>query len=609
MKQRNRFIAIGSVLVLSVILAACGGDNPTAVPAPTNTTVAQVAASTDTTAAVTPGASGANATMVITTTAAPAMAMTVTTTEGGTAKVLGDTGFRAAANGFSFRNFGNQYPNTPGTFTVDAARKLLGDAAICANVSGDTCTPSPAATQWIDQMNKGINGGHCEGFAVASMEIYKGISKSSDFGAASVADLKLDPTDPNSNPKLLALIANGWTLQTLQPVQPTRIGSMNQTPNQILDQIIASMQNGAPDPLIIAFWKPGYKEGHAVTPIWAEDKGNGVVWLHIYDNNYPAEDKYIIFDRNTQTWTYSTAADPTKDASAYIGDATTFTLGVAPLSSRTKPPVCPFCKNGSGSGLFSPLADGQQQEQVMVDGSAQMLFTDKAGHKFGYDNGKMVSDISGASMTYLPGGLGHDHGPIYDLPEGADYQATLEGSVVTGTNSVITGTGSVTGTGSDEVAMFGQGEAVDIAGIKLGAGANDSLSISGDGQKISYKPGEAETPEVKIANNDGSKDYGFDLTGINFTPGEEVDFSVDDATGKLAIKDISGSPDMYTLSFTETDASGTHKYKHADIPLNPGDTEFVDFGTWKDGDAVNIGVDQGSNGTIDQTLSESDQQP
>ncbi len=42
--------------------------------------------------------------------------------------------------------------------------------------------------------------------------------------------------------------------------------------------------------------------------------------------------------------------------------------------------------------------------------------------------------------------------------------------------------------------------------IKLGAGANDSLSLSGDGQKISDTFGEAEMPEVKIANSGWGKD-------------------------------------------------------------------------------------------------------
>ena len=605
MNKYNRILTtlVALVMVIS-ILASCGGAGPTATPAPTVTAVAAQPADTAV-ANVQVGASNATpaAGMVMTPTvssdngaATPTAAMAVSPSVAiayGTPGVLADTGFRAETNGFSFQNFGNQYPATPGTFTVDEARKLLGDKAICASVdSSNACTASPAALQWIDQMNKGINGGHCEGFAVSSMQLYKGIVKVSDLGTDSVNKLQLDPANPSSNPTLLNLIAGDWVLQTLNPVQAGRDATFTLKPNQILDAIIASMQNGAPDPLTLAFWKPGYKEGHAVVPIWVEDKGNNIVWLHIYDNNYPNQDRYIIFDRAAQTWTYSTAADPRQDASAYLGDATTQTLAVIPLSLRSQPPVCPFCKTGSGSGLFAP--SGQQQEQVIVDGSAAMLFTDKDGHQFGYKDGRLVSDIPGANQTLLPGGLGHDHSPIYNLPEGGDFQASLEGAATPDTNT-------------EEIAMFGQGEAVDIAGIKLGAGANDNLSISGDGQKISYKPSEAETPEVKIANNDGAKDYGFDLSGIDFSAGEEVDFSVDDSTGKLAIKDTTGTPDNYNLSFTETDASGTHSFKHNDIALNPGDTEYIDFGAWQDGGAVNIGVDQGSNGTIDQTLSEAEQ--
>ncbi len=580
------------MIMMVSILAGCGGDTSTP-PAHTNTPVAQQA-STPATAGDNGGQNtpAAAATPTVDISCLPTNTPISADISGTT--ILGDTGFRAAANGFSFRNFGNQYPTTPGTFSVDEARRLLGDKAICAQLDGTTCTPSAEASAWIDQMNKGIDGGHCEGFAVASLELYKGLAKPSDFGADTPDKLQLDPANPSSNPALLDLIAGGWTLQTLQPVVTARSSSMNQTPNQVLDKVIASMHNGAPDPVTIAFWKPGYKEGHAVVPIWAEDKGNGVVWLHIYDNNYPMEDKYIIFDRNANTWTYSTAADPTKDASAYIGDATTFTLGYTPLSARTQPPVCPFCKNASGSGLLQ--ASAPQDEEIMVDGDAQMIFTDTNGHKFGYDNGKFVNDVAGASQTLLPGGLGNDHGPIYNLPEGTDFQMALEGATLTATEK-------------EEVSTFGQGMVVDIQGIQMNQGDEDSLTLSGDGHKVGFTPNGAEAPEVKIAHGDAGKDYGFDLTGLDFSAGEEMDFSFDDSSDKLAIKDTTGTPDMYDLEFTETDSTGQHKYEHKDVALNPGDTEYLDLADWQDGQPLSIGVDQGSNGSVDQTLSESDNQP
>ncbi len=575
-----------ALIMMVGLLAACGGSNPTAAPSATNT----VAAQQPTTA---PPSGNVDATPTAGGSVPAANPTSAPSGEGQSGAVLADSGFRANKDGFNFRNFGNQYPDTPPTFSVEAARKLLGDKAICAQLDGTTCTPSAEATQWIDQMNKGINGGHCEGFAVASLQIFKGLAKPSDFGGTAVPDLQLDPAQPDSNPPLIAQIADGWTLQTLQPVLSTRNASFSNKPGQVLDLIIASMQNGTPDPLTLSFWKPGYKEGHAVVPIWVEDKGNSIVWLHIYDNNYPAEDKYIEFDRKADTWRYSTAADPTKDASAYLGDATTFTLAVTPLSARTKPPVCPFCKNASGSGLFAPAA-GSQDEQVMLDGNAQMLFTDKDGHKFGYENGKFVSDIAGASQTLLPGGLGHDHGPIYNLPEGADYQATLEG-------------GDLASADNEEVAMFGQGMAVDVQGIKLDKGQSDSLSLGGDGHKFSYKPSGAETPKVKIADGVGGKDYGFTLDGLDFSAGEEMDFTIDETTGKLAIKDATGTPDKYDLTFTEVDATGSHSYTHKDIELNPGDTEYIDFGAWQDNQPLNVEVDKGSDGSIDNTMSEPEQ--
>ncbi len=630
MKQRSRFLAVLSVSTIVVSLAACGGSNPTPAPSPTSTAVAQVAAPTDTSASTeaTPTSGAVMATVAlqtggvataVTTATTPAQrgeaAPTESPTPGGeltptavaqggadtptavaqgsadtptvSGNVAADLGFRAKPNGFSFPNYSGNFPTTPGTLTLDAVRKMFGDAAVCASVSGDTCTPKQDAALWLDQQNKGINGGSCEGFAVASLRMFNGEIKPTDFdpNATTAFDLKLE-----GNAKLRSQIAADWALQNIEPVASFGAQTRSKTPSQILDLLTAALANPSGDQYTLGIWHG--KEGHAVVPYSVEDKGNGLFWLHVYDNNYPGDDKYVEIDRTANTWKYALAAvNPAADPSPWGGGVGGDPMDLTSLSVRDGKLICPWCGQGAGGGLLQ--SNGGQSRQVWLDGKGDALITDAQGHKLGYENGKFVNEIPGAYDSVIKGAaLVANHEPIYYLPASGDYSIDITGS-------------SLSGQDTEELALFGQGMAADVSNIKLDKGMDDQLSLSG--QKLDFKAGEAESPDIKLAVEMGGKDYQVDINGLNAQSGQDISVSVDETTGKLAVKDSASTDESYNLTVTEEDASGNHTFKHNGVDLAPGNTDYVDFGAWDDQGALKVEVDQGSNGSIDQTVDEPNQ--
>ncbi len=87
-----------------------------------------------------------------------------------------------------------------------------------------------------------------------------------------------------------------------------------------------------------------YTRGHSIVPIAIEDMGGDIYRLHVYDNNYPGQTKYVTINAKTETWRYHTANNPAETARDYVGGAKTNTLGLKRLSDRFRNRYeCPFC--------------------------------------------------------------------------------------------------------------------------------------------------------------------------------------------------------------------------------------------------------------------------
>jgi len=176
-------------------------------------------------------------------------------------EIEADSGFRPDPNGFSFENYGNEDGIT--NLTPADVHRMFGDDA-CVRFKNGECVLTPAGRKWMREVNKSMAGGHCEGFAVLSTFMYVGQISPKDFGASSVDRLKIA-----GNEKLQREIAYWFTTQSTTPSAESERTDM--TPVQVVDELAAQFDRqaaGAADfeTYSLGIYKPGYEEGHAVTP-------------------------------------------------------------------------------------------------------------------------------------------------------------------------------------------------------------------------------------------------------------------------------------------------------------------------------------------------------
>jgi hypothetical protein len=618
------FIAM-TILACLTILSACGPDQATPTPiAAASATPAQAGLGVDATlvpfptlpvslATRTPTAAE-NATPVITTPEAEA-----TPTEQVEPQMVADMGFLPKPDGYSFENYAGKKKNgkpVPELFLSDLL-KMFGDADVCIQVVNGKCTPRQEALDWLDMLNSQIPGGHCEGMAVSSLLLFKAMDDAANYGdgAAKTFDIKF-------NPKVASLISYYYYLQYVDPVASEYSLEEQSKPSEVLDKVIASMQDGAPDPVNLGFYggepdENGYLAGHSITPYAVEDRGNGIFWIYVYDNNWPNKfDAHMEIDRVNETWSYDLSAqNPDYEPQVWVGDADTQTLGALPISWRTGTLICPWCDNPAGSSPDTSMKSttgvslvnstekttmtGGNTMQITLEGDGQLLIENNQGQKLGYENGKLVSQIPGARVVRPRTGKGAMQ-PIYFVPKGQAYNINLTGQALKD--------GTV---GNSTLSLFGQNMSATLADITLNKGDVHKLALSADAQNLGFTAGNSTAkPTFRISttiksgpgaiqNNPTS--YQFQVGDVDLTTGQQLNFNLNKSTAQLNLKALNTtSPLSYNLDIVRTATNGTDAFKKLNVVLNANSTHKFNFGGWKI-NGVSIEVDNGSNGQVDAT--------
>jgi hypothetical protein len=261
--------------------------------------------------------------------------------------LVADTGFRPPSDGFKFKNYDCD-ANTSNTsnhscvppetnLTSVEMHKLFGDR-VCAATPSDTCTLSSRAQAWMDQTNTQLaKGGHCFGFSVTSLQLWKRLITPDQFGATSTPAIQV-----SGNQAIQREIAYTFVTQGLR----VRNALVEGTPNQILQQLVNVLEPNATDTVTIGFFngKQGAQlEGHAVTPYAVENRGGGIYAVLIYDNNFPGVTRAMLFDTNSDTWAYQL-----EPSLIWRGSASDPEIALAPTSATVGLQPCPFCGKTGG---------------------------------------------------------------------------------------------------------------------------------------------------------------------------------------------------------------------------------------------------------------------
>jgi hypothetical protein len=446
----------------------------------------------------------------------------------------------------------------------------------------------------MDQENKSMSGGHCEGFSVAALRMFTGNLKPEDFGGSPTFALQ-------STGDLQTRIAEGYVTQHFVTVLTDQVHG---TPTQVLDKLTEALKSKA-EYYTVGIYKPdgqgGRAGGHAVTPYAVEDQGNGKVNVLIYDNNYAGKTRAIQFDRNADTWQYDAQTNPSNPSELYQGDAQTNTIELDPLTPGEGQQPCPFC-NGQGGGSGdaqqkgSTLGSDQQYNEINLQGDpvnhAHLLLTDDQGHKTGYENGRVLQDIPGSKMI-TPVADQDWRGapePTYRVPAGTKVTVTIDGS-------------NLKNEDTEEVQLIGPGDYTGVSDIKMGPGQKDELTFNGDGTGFDFQgdPNQSDAPILELGFNSDSGDYGFAISALDLGGGSKIALRRDVQSNQLGI-DTNGTHGngTYAVAVVRESSEGEQKFKHNRLSLNSGDVANLDYSAFtRQGEPIKLDVS--SNG---QTRSE-----
>lgn len=536
--------------------------------------------------------------------------------------------FDLKRHGFSFKNYGDtesnlqlplyiKNPPTPTNLTSEDMRRMFG-AQVCASEINGECTLTPPAEEWMEKRNESMNGGHCEGMAALSLMLYAGIKNPSDFGSAQNAyGLNIA-----GNKKLQREIAYWFVTQNTTPTteelfKDTAENVVNKLKEsfQEVENIAKDGQGSVKQLYTLGVYRKsgtGAHAGHAITPYAVKDLGNGKSEILVYDNNHPEKPQSVRVNTKENTWEYGIWQDDkysvklpdgteatvplskSKDDELYIGDADNQLELTNTPKRLTTPQVCSFCADQTSALKTTGQKDNQiKYNEIWMEGEGSLLITDAQGRRFGYVNNKLVEEIPGVTMQNIKSAdLSDDITPqIYYIPLGIQFSLAVDGSNVKNeTETAIT--------------MFGPGYDLGIEEIKLDPGQKDTLTLSPDGQTLTYKTNGNESPTIDIGFESAGPDYGFSLKGVDLDGGGVINVNLDKTKGVLSFDTKQNQkPGTYALLMERINDQGEQTFYHDNIRLNPNDTASLDYKKWSgEGGVLQLKIDRGSQGSTIDTI-------
>lgn len=465
-------------------------------------------------------------------------------------KVLADIQFRPERDGFKFQNTGGEYPKTKPVLDENVVVRMFGKEAC---VDGDTkdCTLTLPALEWAHSVNRAMNAGQCEGMAVSSLTFYKGIDKPDSMLQFTAHAIDRKEATP--------LIAYYWAYQTVDPVMTeTIVARRNSTPVQVEDKLVEMFKNN--ELATLAFWNPNGRGGHAVTPYAVEDRGNGIHWIKVYDNNFPEKERVIVIDRNANTWKYDLAAlNPDQPKMPWYGGADSHNLAIRPLNLRLGKAVCPFCREGSNTRTVWPR-------------STSISITDPEGRRVAVEGDKIINEIPNAQVidvsAFLEGYPASE--PIFVLPDDADYDVKL---------AAQDGAASPAAAGDDAgVTVFGRGNAISVEGTKLDKGESDTLGLVKKSSDVRYRSGNGKVPALKLAVDDDGDGAAVRVANLKADKDDEIELVHDRKAGRIVVQGGGKATTGYDLEVNtvKKGLKGVERSEQKGVRFKLGESHAID---------------------------------
>jgi hypothetical protein len=491
--------------------------------------------------------------------------------------------FRLNQDGFSFPNYGNE--QKPLNLTPATLEYLCGPGT-CARGTGQTCVLSGAMRQLMDKFNKDMGAGHCDGMAAVAEGIYTNRMPLSRFDRNARTTFNLKKT-----PALQSDIAYYWTTQLTEPTQSNK--RRNLTPNQML----SILRNPGNESYSIHMFNPGFRNGHAVTPIKVIDQGPNQSQVEIYDSNFPNSKRFITVYKKSNTWTYQ---------GYKLGNTEKKIINLVPLTARLQRQSCYVSGNDDarpfrpGPQRPSPQRPFQQQrgpeqrsprrpvqpQRPQFEDEQEYWEQDDGGWDVQLDNNgfqlkdgiKLLSDViqlfAGSADAVIPV-TDSTASSIYRFAPDKDRNFKLAAD-------------NLRAKATTDLYVGGHGHMMALEGLRPHKGQVDDLSIGKDGETLGYATKFDEPVTVRLNETYSGADYEVRIRPVARKGGYKVRVHniVDAKEGhhelELQLKNNDGSPAHYTIEILRIGDTADDKFLHTskDLTIGPNELDRLEYGAW-----------------------------
>ena len=424
-------------------------------------------------------------------------------------------GFNPQRDGFSFRNYGAKADIS--NLTNSDMQRLFGDA-VCMVASKD-CPLIPAARIWMEEINRAMQTGHCEGMAVLSQYFYYGVINPKMFGGDSVAALQL-----TNNPPLQREIAYWWATQATFPTRAHRVIT---DPVEAVTMLRGGLHKDADVAQLytIGIYQADFMGGHTVTPIGLRDIDATHVAIQIYDNNIPNETREITVATAKNTWTYvATSVDGVPRA--YYGDSTSKTLELTAAAPRLQTQVCHFCPSNpvaqSVDDLTTFFFSSSASAATAISQQFSAYFVDGLGRRVGIVLGKVYNEIPNAQIGFL---------------RGAPAQWSPLGMPMLSVPANVNGSLRITGLQNTpiNITAFGKGKVVALQNLLVDSRIASEIRLDQIGSTVAIASGAQSSPDIYVGYSEDQQNVEMTVKRVVLQKGSKAAASANKQTKTLAM--------------------------------------------------------------------------
>ena len=415
------------------------------------------------------------------------------------------------------------------------------------------CVLTPSGQAWLKQQNREMGGGHCVGMSVLSLLLFR--HEFPSFGSRTYK-LRL-----RGNVRLQRAIAYTFTWQMLPSVMDSIVSG---SPEHVLQTLIPALRQRRGELYSLDIYKPGYEEGHEVTPYAVENRGSGRYDILVYDNNWPGTTRRVHVNTRANTWNYQF-----EPGDVYRGNAKTHTLELSPTIPGLGVHQCPFCTGRRGVVT--------RFNELRLEGDpfnhAHLLITDDQSRRIGHVGRRFVNEIPGASAVKPRTAFGGTQQErVYRIPAQLNLTVTIDGRGLRVADT-------------EYLSMIGPGRDAGIDSLRVRPGDVHSFEVSGAVGRFVYRSaaGQTESPLFHIGLVGAGKGYRIGVKELSLKDGSVITSQNSRANGTLTFHDAGANRGTFEVTLVHYAQGKVRELETRRIQLAANQKAVVHYGSIQPG--------------------------